>query len=376
MRAPTRIRLSVALWALCATALSAQDSTAKAKPPASKAPKAAAARADSSDVTAPKPKKVPNPRLFRSEAPLEVTLTLNVRQIKRDKTPEAPWRTASLRYTDADGKAVTVPVRVKTRGIWRLKHCDMPPLRFKVGDKVADGTLFANLDEPKLVTYCRDFDRYEQYVLQEAQLYRIYRLLTDVSHKVRLLKMTYADSATGKVEATRWSFLIEDPAQVAARVGGKIVPRKGATADDLDPAQSALAFTYLYFIANTDVSFSGLHNGEIIAMPDGRNVPVPYDFDFAGVINANYAGVDPSLPIRDVRTRLFRGYCAHAEAYPAAFDLFRAKRADIEALYADSLGTLISPGTVTRTLSYYGEFYDAVRTPEQARRRLLADCVR
>jgi hypothetical protein len=370
MRALTRIRLSVVLCAAWAAAAPAQDTSKRAK-----APKPKAAKADSGDTIA-KPKKAPNPRLFRSEEPLEITLTLNVKQIKRDKNPDAPWRAASIRYTDADGKAVTVPVRVKTRGIWRLKHCDMPPLRLRVGDKVADGTLFANLDEPKLVTYCRNLDNYEQYVLQEAQLYRIYRQVTDMSHKVRVLRISYADSATGKVEATRWSFLIEDPAQVAARLGGKVVDRKGASADDLDPAQSALAFTYLYLIANTDVSFSGLHNGEIIALPDGRNVPVPYDFDFAGVINANYAGVDPSLPIKSVRTRLFRGYCAHADAYPAAFDRFRAKRAAIEALYTDNIGALIAPATVKRTLSYYTEFYDAIKTPEQARRRLLSDCVR
>jgi hypothetical protein len=370
MRALSPILRSVILCAAWAAVAPAQDTS---KSP--RAPKPKVAKADSGD-TVTKPKKAPNPRLFRSEAPLEITLTLNVKQIKRDKNADAPWRAASIRYTDADGKAVTVPVRVKTRGIWRLKHCDFPPLRLKVGDKIADGSLFANLDEPKLVSYCRNLDSYEQYVLQEAQLYRIYRQLTDMSHKVRVLRISYADSATGKVETTRWSFLIEDPAQVAARLGGTIVARKGAAADDLDPAQSALTFTYLYFIANTDVSFSGLHNGEIIGFPNGRNVPVPYDFDFAGVIDANYAGVDPSLPIRDVRTRLFRGYCAHADAYPAAFDLFRARRAAIEALYTDTVGTLIAPATVKRTLAYFGEFYDDVRTPEQARRRLLSDCVK
>ena len=194
MRALSPILRSVILCAAWAAVAPAQDTS---KSP--RTPKPKVAKADSGD-TVTKPKKAPNPRLFRSEAPLEITLTLNVKQIKRDKNADAPWRAASLRYTDADGKAVTVPVRVKTRGIWRLKHCDFPPLRLKVGDKVADGTLFANLDEPKLVSYCRNLDRYEQYVLQEAQLYRIYRQLTDLSHKVRVLRISYADSATGKVE--------------------------------------------------------------------------------------------------------------------------------------------------------------------------------
>lgn len=321
-------------------------------------------------------KKPANPRFFRSETPFDVTLTLNIKQIKRDKQQDAPWRTATLSYTDSVGKKVTVPLRVKTRGVWRLKHCDFPPLRLKFGDKTADGTEFANLDEPKLVGYCRNTPQYEQYNLQEAQLYRVYRQLTELSHKVRILRIAYADSATGAVETTRYGFVIEDPAQLAARVGGSILDRKGALADDLDPAHTAMAYTFLYLIANTDVSFNGLHNGEIVSLPDGRYAPVAYDFDFSGVINAHYAGVDPSLPIKSVRNRLFRGYCQHEAAYGPVFDVFRQKRAAIEALYTDSIGKLIAPNTAKSSLEYFAEFYEDIQTPQSARKQLLSDCVK
>ena len=182
----------------------AQDTGASSKkvkaPKTAKAPKAA----DSAKADGPqKPKKMPAPPLFASETPLAVTLTTNIKQIKKDKMADAPWRAATLSYAGTDGKTVTLPVRIKTRGVWRLKHCDYPPIRIKVGDKAGKGTLFADIDEPKLVTYCRNQDAYEQYVLQEAQIYRMNRLLTDVSHKVRLVQMSYADSATGKVEVTR-----------------------------------------------------------------------------------------------------------------------------------------------------------------------------
>lgn len=345
-------------------------STAQAGAPTpAKAPKATADSAKG-------PKKIPNPRLFRSETPLDITLTLNIKQIRRDRQQDAPWRTASISYTDAGGRKVTVPLRAKTRGVWRLKHCDFPPLRLKFGDKAADGTEFANLDEPKLVGYCRNNAQYEQYNLQEAQLYRVYQRLTDLSHKVRVLRIAYADSATGQVEVTRYGFLIEDPAQMAARAGGSILDRKGATAEDLDPAATATAYTFLYFIANTDVSFNGLHNGEIVSLPDGRYAPVAYDFDFAGIINAHYASADPSLPIRSVRTRLFRGYCAHAAAYPTVFEHFRAKRPAIEALYADSIGRLITPANAKSALAFIDEFYRDIRSPEAAKKAFLDDCLR
>ena len=342
-----------------------------------KAPKKPKAAADSrKDAGPPKLKKPKAPPMFASEQPLELTLTTNIRQIKKDKTGEAPWRAATISYAGDGGKTVTVPVRVKTRGIWRLKHCEYPPIRIKVADKAGKGTLLADLDEPKLVTYCRNLDTYEQYVLQEAQLYRINRLVTDVSHRVRLVRLSYADSASGKVEVTRYSFLIEDPAQVARRANGVMLDRKGATADDLDPEISALAFTFQYFIGNTDFSYGGLHNGEVIALADGRNLPVSYDFDFAGAIDATYAGVDPSMQVRRVRDRQFRGYCVHEAAYPNAFAQFIAKKDAIYALYRDEIGRLIAPGTVKRTLGYYDDFYQGIATPKDVQRNLFSTCVK
>lgn len=374
LRFPSRLmRVAVTLMLVAgASAAQAQDAGKKPKKP--KEPKTAA---DSlKEMGPPKPKKMPAPPMFASEKPLELTLTTNIKQIKKDKTADAPWRTATIAYTGEDGKTVTVPVRVKTRGIWRLKHCDFPPIRIKVADKAGKGTLLEDLDEPKLVTYCRNLDTYEQYVLQEAQLYRINRLVTDVSHKVRLVRLSYADSATGKVDVTRYSFLIEDPAQVARRANGAILDRKGATADDLDPDISALAFTFQYFIGNTDFSFAGLHNGEVIALADGRNLPVSYDFDFAGAIDATYAGVDPSLKVTRVRDRLFRGYCSHQAAYPKAFDLFIAKKDAIYALYRDEIGQLISPNKVKSTLGYYDDFYESIKTPKDVQRNLFSTCVK
>ncbi len=372
MRAAAALLLIIGLSAAGASAVEAQDTGKKPKKP-----KALKTVADSlADAGPPKPKKLPAPPMFASEKPLELTLTTNIKQIKKDKNATAPWRSGTISYRGDDGKMISVPVRVKTRGIWRLKHCDFPPIRVKVADKAGKGTWLEDLDEPKLVTYCRNLESYEQYVLQEAQLYRINRLVTDISHKVRLLRLSYADSASGKVEVTRYSFLIEDPAQVARRANGAIFERKGATADDLDPDISALAFTFQYFIGNTDFSFGGLHNGEVIALPDGRNLPVSYDFDFAGAIDAAYAGVDPQMKVSRVRDRQFRGYCSHEAAYPKAFAQFIARKDAIYSLYRDEVGQLISPKKVTSTLGYYDDFYESIKTPKDIQRNLFATCVK
>ena len=142
--------------------------------------------------TSEPPKLVPAPAFFESQNPIDVTLTANIGKLRGDKNENRPWRAATLSYRGPDGSDVTVPLRARTRGIWRLKTCEFPPLRFNFTGETSKGTIFHKLDKPKLVSYCQNGDGYEQYILQEFQLYRIYHLLTPVSHNARLLKLTYA----------------------------------------------------------------------------------------------------------------------------------------------------------------------------------------
>jgi hypothetical protein len=270
-----------------------------------------------------------------------------------------------------------VPVRAKTHGIWRLAHCDFPPVRLNFSSKVAKRTLFEGLDRPKVTNYCRDSDAYEQLVLQELQLYRIYQLLTPMSHRVRLLRVAYADSATGKADVVRHAFLYEDPEQMAARLDGKLLKLKGARAEDFEAPDIALAYLFQFLIGNTDFSFNQLHNAEIVALSDGRSIPIAYDFDFAGAVDAPYATPDPSIRIRRVRDRRFRGYCSLRDEYPKVFPLFREKKDAIYALYGkgDEVGRLLDDKVVRETLSYFDEFYAVLDIKNAGDSPILNDCV-
>ena len=317
------------------------------------------------------------PPLFKSDAPLAVTFTANWDRLRGDKSETSPYRAATMSYTGDDGKPVTVPLKVKTHGIWRLKHCNLPPLRLNFSNKETKHTVFYDLQKPKMVSACKDNNDYEQLVLKEMQLYRVYQAVTPVSHRVRLLRISYADSATGKAETTRYAFLFEDPDELADRLGGTLTKVKGATAEDFDADALATAFMFEYFIGNLDFSFNGVHNAETILKDDGSSaLPVAYDFDFSGAVNAPYASVDPQFRTKRVIDRLFRGYCAILPSYPAAIALFQAKKDKIYALYHDATGSLLAPGTVKETLEYYDQFYEDVKTPRDAEGNVLRNCVR
>ena len=314
---------------------------------------------------------------FTGVAPVEITLTTNIKRIRGDKQDKAPWRPAVFTYTDSAGKKVEIPAEIRTRGIWRLKNCEFPPIRINFKSEITKGTLLQGIDKPKLVNFCRNTDDYEQYLLQEVQLYRIYNLLTPASHRARVLNLTYADSASGKVFAKRAALLLEEPETMAARNGGPIMELKGAIQQDLDPYHDALVGLFQYFIGNTDWSIYALHNVELVNQQTGTFLPVAYDFDFSGVINTNYATTDPKLSIQRVRDRLFRGYCESSEHYEKAIAKFNEQKDAIYALYSDDpIGKLIKPKTVEGTLKYYDEFYKTINDARRARREIIEDCVK
>ena len=135
MKLAPRIRWSLLSFALVAAvpALAQQQSGKTAK----KAPKPE--KPDSlKDTTLAK--------FYESEDPMEATLTFNIKRVKGDKGDDAPWRSATLSYTPAGASApVSLPIQVKTHGIWRLKNCDFPPLRLNFSGKESKGTPFARV---------------------------------------------------------------------------------------------------------------------------------------------------------------------------------------------------------------------------------------
>lgn len=332
-------------------------------------------------IPAPKQAGAPNartpravPPVWASLAPLDITLSLDISQLRRDKGEDAPWRPASITVVNDTGGERKVELRVKTRGKWRLANCHFPPLRLDFASRAVRGTPLERLDRPKLVSYCKEGDRFEEYVLQEYQLYRVQALLTPHSHLVRLLRVSYTDSRSGRTIATRHAFLLEEPEAMAERLGLRLVEHKGATSEDLDPLASAILGVFEYMIGNTDWSIAYLHNIELLGR-DGVHFPVAYDYDHSGAVNTVYARPDPQLSIRRVRERLFRGRCVPQPYFEQAFALFLARREAITALYADEIGRLLPPDVSKSTLEYFDSFYRTIADPRSAKREILDRCI-
>ncbi len=308
--------------------------------------------------------------------PLRFTLTADIRLLLSDTADEAPARNASVTFKDAGGKNVTLPVTVRTHGRWRLTHCEFPPLSISFPAAGAAGTPFEGLPRVRLTSFCKDHPAYEQYVLQELQLYRIYQLLTPYGHMARALQVTYVDERTRRTRTTRYAFVIDDREAVATRLNSALLKAKGASGSDLEPWHRTLMGVFEYMIGNTDFLVSELHNAFLLGTPQGETVPVPYDFDYSGAVNTLYAAPNPLLSIRNVRQRVFRGFCSDADQFQKAFALLNEKKPAIYALYNDPIGKLLRFDVANDTKKYFDEFYRVINTPQLAKSEILDRCLK
>ena len=255
--------------------------------------------------------------LFTSHDVLEVTLTAPFRSMSRDRDEEPEERLGTLAYTFGD-ESQSIAIGIRPRGKSRRDRnvCNFPPLRLNLPKGELKGTLFAKQNKLKLVSHCKQSENHQQILLREYLAYRLFNLLTDASFKVRLLTVNYVDEdRKGKV-TTRLGFLIEHKNRLARRLDTELVDTKRVDRNKLVPAASTLAELYQYLISNTDYSFIAgpegdncCHNAVLFAGAAGEVLPVPYDFDVSGLVDAPYALPQEELRQRNVRDRLFRGFC-------------------------------------------------------------------
>jgi len=303
-------------------------------------------------------------RLFREDAPLVVTIGADFREVfaHRD-TVNPPRHPATLTFSGDSGTRA-IPIELATRGHFRLKSstCGFPPLRLYLPKEQLKGTVFAGHRSLKLITHCDKNQRYEQNLLVEYAIYRAYNQLTEWSYRARLARVSYADTRDSSKSLTRYGFFLEDGDDTAERNGAKLFEQFGSYSE-MDSAQMDLMAVFQYLIGNTDWSVIMRHNIRLMQVP-GRNVlyPVPYDFDFAGVVNAGYARPDSRMPIKSVRERLYRGMCRSSEQLAPTLARVTAAKDPIHQAFAGV--PELEPKRLKQTLAYLDEGFRAIAVPK------------
>jgi hypothetical protein len=313
--------------------------------------------------------------LFASDEPLEITIEADFRKLVETKDDEDPYYdTARLTVTGKTG-IEEFSIKVRARGYSRrLSLCDFPPLLLDFKKDDVNGTVFEDQNKLKLVTYCRDMERYQEYVFHEYLIYKVFNILTDTSFRVRLTHIRYIDRDKGKAMAENFGFLIEDIDDLARRLGGEESDRLLRIHDLCDHTALDRFTVFQYMISNVDWNIGQpmMHNVKLITIGSGLPIPIPYDFDFCGVINTSYAAAPPNLPIQSVRQRLFRGYCRYPGEYEKALQVFLDRKGEIYSLYEDF--PFLSESVKKSALKFYDQFYDVITDPKKIKRELYDAC--
>ena len=330
-------------------------------------PKAAAEYAEAA-------REAENSPLFASDEPLAITLRTDIEWI-RDTRNDSIEVDGTLWFSGDDGSVLEVQLEVRARGDFRRSksNCNFPPLRLDFPRGDMDGTVFEGQDKLKLVTPCHHSrDSFQEYVLKEYLVYKTLGILTPVAHRVRLVEITYEDIEDDYDTRTKIAFLIESDEQMAARNGADVEEWTQFHPAGVDGGQAVILSMFQYLIGNSDWSATYFHNARVIRHEDGRYLTVPYDFDFAGAVNARYASPPEGYPIRRVTDRYFRSYCRPELQFEPLSTFFNAKKAEIIALY-EGFETL-KEDRRKDVLRFYEDFWEMMDDERRFYRQIVRNC--
>ncbi len=318
--------------------------------------------------------------LFESQDILDIILEAPMRDLSKQRHTK-PEYAGIFRYSDVSGAEHALGVLVSTRGRSRLEICDYPPLKLTFDPNETAGTLLDGQRELKLVRQCMRGGAGRDWMHLELGAYRAYNAITDYSFMARQLNATFRDTESRfRRDEVLSAFLLEDDRDMAKRLD-----RRRIRPPRVEPEQMALTETthhllFQYLIGNTDFAVKRgpkgeacCHNGRVLTETGRRQewIIVPYDFDYAGIINTEYAVPHETLPIRRVTTRLYRGFCWQNDELKKSIVVFNSKRKEIEAAM---LPPEVSRNKSRRVKHYLDRFYRIINDPEELQEHLLDKC--
>jgi hypothetical protein len=301
---------------------------------------------------------------FNDTSIVNATLLTNISKLINHK--ETGYRLTGTFITGTGDSVIKNPVMLEIRGHFRKDFCYLPPV--KIDFKYEKTSKLHNLGSLKLVGQCKASPNYEQYLLKEFLVYRIYNLLTDKSFHVRLLNLNLEDSLNRKKPIHEYAFLIEDLKDLAKRNNCVEFKNRKLFSETTDRRQMTIVSIFEYMIGNTDWGVAVNHNTRLIIPGlDSLKRPfvIPYDFDYSGFVNTGYGVPDEMLGIENVRQRLYRGYPRTMDELNEVLDIFKKQKEKIYALINNF--ELLTSKSKKEMTGYLDDFFAEINSPDEVK---------
>ena len=320
--------------------------------------------------------------LFQDQTALRIQIVGPISTLLRERS-DTEYLAGKLSFIGESGETHELDLKFRARGNFRRRKntCWFPPVRLNVKKQKTDGTVFAGQDILKIVTHCKPRSaRYEQYVVKEYLAYKILQLHTPYSFKVRLLKTTWVDTDKDDKGVEKYGFVIEHKNELAKRHHASMAEFTSTQHSKLDRKQASIVSVFQYLIGNTDFSLvkaipgeSCCHNAVLASKDDGVFIPIPYDFDFSGLVNAPYAEPNPKFSINRVTSRLYRGNCSVNPELADTITLFQQKKDAVFELVQSQAG--LNEKERQRVLKFLNKFYKELANPSKLEAKFIRKCV-
>jgi hypothetical protein len=267
--------------------------------------------------------------LFTNDEILHLALRFDLKEYTRKK-PKDEYLKAVLTYYINEKDSVNKEVRLKSRGEFRNGYCSFPPIRLNFSKSDFQKPDIKKIDKIKLVTHCQSGN--EDYLFKEYLIYKLYNVLTDYSFRVRLASVDYISTTQKNKVIRSYGFFIEPIELLAERIQAVPVESPALNQKNIIPEMMDRVAIFNYMIGNTDWSVPGQHNCKVLSVQSfenpGLGIIIPYDFDYSGLINADYAAPIEGLGIDKVTQRRYLGLCRPEENYVKALKEFSEKKTE------------------------------------------------
>ena len=251
----------------------------------------------------------------------------------------------------------------------------MPPFWLNIRKSDVQNKLLQDVVRMKVVTHCNAGKASSMYVLKEYLAYKIYTILSPYSFRVRLVKMVYVDTGRKNRRTENWAFIIEPESMMVKRNGGFIIKNDMLSMRHMIPEHMDRVAMFQYMIGNADYSIAGRQNIKIMGLeeriPEGF-IPVPYDFDYSGIVDAYYAIPGENLGIESVRERYFLGACRTEADHEKTIEYLLDYRDEMYA-YIGSFPYL-EENRKNELVYYLEEFYKMTSGPGFISREIESTC--
>jgi hypothetical protein len=267
--------------------------------------------------------------IFSSDDLLEISIHFNLSSYQK-KNLNGGSLNGVLTFKPGKPDSLSKNIVIKTRGAFRLEKCSFAPMEINFRKSLFAYPDSGKIKKLKLVTHCQSGVKYDEFVLREYLVYKLYNVLTDSSFKVRLLRVNYIDTEKKRKPLIQYGIFIEPKSLLASRNHSVEVESMNLTQNHIQPEIMDRVAIFNYMVANWDWAVQSLHNILVLKSlsysASGLGIAVPFDFDLTGIVDPDYNLPPPEKGLTSNRDRLYMGVCRDESAYRKALEEFVEKK--------------------------------------------------